>query len=757
MAQVPVYTPNVNPQQLPGVRQESIASPALFDAGARQNMQFGSDLEGAGGKVADIAVDMQHRANADMIFRASTAVQDDYVKNYQPQALQKRGANAEGLATATGDWWDKQIETGSDNLQNDVQKYLFREHMLKQKQASLAQMSEHEAQQRYVSLNDSSNASVQSATNIAAQSVGQPQMETIIGLQKDQIKRTGSATAQLMGWKDPQIFEQWQRDKLGNLNFQVIQNMARSPSDVTVDGQTLSGPEAAQYYFDKIRSDPTQWDGSKTDQADKLIANGNTLIGAQNAAEAVLGTTDENGKKPSEQDAVDMVSAMTSGRTQLAAVREVRQRYADQRQAVREAAHDADDAGLKYFNANGAQPPTDIWSNMSGIGQHNILTMLDAASRKEDQVKTNWEVYSAQRQLYRDHPDIFRDSSKNHITDLVTQLAPAQLKELIDLQTNPKAPGEDRLNSQLKNAYDRLGWSEASNRQQIGEFEYKVRNAINDAEKSGKALDETARQNIIDQFARDGAAKGAGWFGTDKTEKGYEAYGTPEWEKWSQSPDAKKDYLKAQSALIATGVMHPTPEQIQATIQRAYAGRKPAPVGAGTVLRNGPDEPVSHVSDIPTDQPGNPNLAPQPKAPEIGSPADLLSIGRPAYQGTGAVIPPPDGVPTTVNPPLAEPQDTLTPEDRELVPPVRDRMYPQSEGAPKAPTAPTAPKLSTAETKKVQKELVQLHSLARKAGTPDPVRAEAMTKIIIRAMKLGATKEAIESVIKRPVSDFGIQ
>lgn len=750
--QVATYSPQATPQDLPNARVNSIASPELFDAGDRQNAQLGGAIEKAGGVASDIAVDMQHRQNADMIFRAGNQVQSTYAKDYQPQALQKRGAAAEGLGQRTSDWWDKQITENTKNLQNDVQKYLFKEQMMKQRAASVGQMSEHEAQQKYVSLTDSTNAYVQSGTNLAAQSVGTSQQDGIIELQKDQIRRAGEAHAQLMGWKDPQILEQWLRDKNGNLNLQVIQNMARSPNDVTIDGQTMSGPEAAQLYFEKIRSDPTQWDGSRTDQADKLIANGNYLVGAQNAAQAVWESVDENGRRPDEATALEQVRALTRpGKTQLAAEQEISRRYAQERASQREAAHDMDDQGLKHAIATGERPPTDIWSNMSGIGQHNV----DQLIKKDTTVVTNWEVYAAQRKLYRDHEDIFRNTEKNHITDLVGVLAPAQMKELIDLQTNPKPAGEETLNNQLRIAYNILGWSEANNRKDMGQFESIARQAIKDEEAaSGKKLDDDGRQKIIDNLARDGAVKGGGRIWGDKSEKGFEAYGTADWQKWKPTPDEKLDHIKARSALIASGNKAPSEAQIQATVQRAYEGRKPAPVGTGTVLRD--NTPVDHADQVPGQVPA--------ATPEPGSPAELLSIGRPPYEGTGAKIPPPD-VPTPAR--LTSPT--------QVMPMINERMNPQNEaivkplpagsgvgapvkldeGTPPA-AAPVQPKVPPGQQSLLQREYLKFRKIFMSPKSSEASKTEAQKQMAMRALQLGATREAVEAAIRRPLSQLGL-
>lgn len=723
--QIPVYSPQDAPQSLPNVQQSSIASPGLFSAEDHQNQQLGAQMDSAASKFADIAADIQHRQNADMIFRAETAAKTDYAKNYLPQALQRRGAAANGLVDDTTAYWDKVAQTHSKNLENEVQQHIFGEQIAKMREQSLQQMGLHEAQQRYVSLNESAEASIVASTNLAAQQVGTPFQDEVVSQAREDIMRRRDAQAQLNGWPK-EVMQQKTQESLSNLHMQVIQNLVRT------------NPEAAQGYYDKVKL-TGDWNGTHNDQAEKLIDSGNYLIGAQKAADKVMAMTDENGPL-TEARAIEEVMAITKGKTQRAAVTEVAQMFSRQRQAQAEMQTAADNNGLKIWVATNNQSaiPPDVWTNMSGEGQLKIVNLATKAA-KEEKVQTQWDVYAAQRKMARDQPDEFRDMVKNNIAvSLVDKLAPAQLKDLIDLQSKPKEPGEDTLNRQLHNAYDRMGWSEGNNRKEIGEFEWVARQAINDwATINKKQPDDDQRQKIIDSLARDRSLQRNYWF--DKKEPGYKAYQSNDWQISKQTPDEEKDYVLARSALIKAGVTAPTDAQIKATMKGAYEGRKPVPVGTGTVLRD--NTPESHADQVPGQVPAAPTT-PEPVAVPAETKLEGLHIDQNAYTKKPPKI--------DISPVI---QDRLRPQDEAIVKPYKGAAAGSGDDIlNKAPAAPT--NLPKAQVEQLRKEIKHYGRLSRDPKRSDYERDSALREMAKRALRLGVSMDDITTATRKPSSWF---
>lgn len=110
---------------------------------------------------------MQHRENADMLFRVETAIKTDYL-GYEQSARERRGAAAWGLTKDTADWWDKNAATHTDNLQNPEQKRLFSQTVAKLRTQSLDGISHYEGEQKRVSLEESTKSSIASSINLAA-------------------------------------------------------------------------------------------------------------------------------------------------------------------------------------------------------------------------------------------------------------------------------------------------------------------------------------------------------------------------------------------------------------------------------------------------------------------------------------------------------------------------------------------------------------------------------------------------------------
>lgn len=735
MATIPVYTPQVSPQELSGARESSIASPGLFDAGAHQNQQLGQAVEGLGANLADIQVDMQHRQNADMVFRAETAVKTDYTKNFLTPALQRRGAAAEGLADEATKYWDNQLEAHSKNLQNSVQQHIFGEQVAKLRLQSLQQMSLHEAQQKYVSLNESADASVVSSTNLAAQQVGTPIQDAAISQARSDIIRRRAAQAQLNGWTADVANEKTQAS-LSNLHLQVIQNMVRA------------NPTEAEEYYNKVKL-TGDWNGTHNDAAEKLIASGNYLVGAQHAADLAMASSNENGPL-NEAQAIEQVMSTTHGKTQRAAVTEVAAAFGRQRQAKAEAMRDSDNTGLKIWNATLKQSaiPADVWTNMSGEGQQAVIKLAEK-NAKEEKVVTKWDVYAAVREFARSDPETFRDTTKTQLAvRYADDLAPAQLHDLIDLQTKPTEPGAETVHAQLENAHQRLGWTASSNLKDIGEFDWVAHRALHDyAAVNGKKPDDKKQQEIIDALARDRALKRAYWF--DKKEPGYKAYGSADWENSQQVPDEQHDYINARSALIAAGATHPTDEQIKATVAAAYAGKKPKPEGYGTVLRNtAPEAPVSHADQVPgqTAAPTT-SLPAEPVAPPVIG--NDVHIGREAYD-TGKRPDPKVDISPII-------QDRLNPMNEATVKPyIKDTAPTIVKDLPTAPAV--VPKsIPKAEADRLRHEITHFSAIAKSAAHSEAERARALTEYVKRALRLGITRDAIEKATRRPIESFNLQ
>ena len=110
---VPTYdNAQVAPNALPGARESSIASPALFGAEAVQQQELGAAGTKAGLGLGKAAEYMQDRENADMLFRAETTLKDDYVK-FEQGIKERKGQSAWGATKDADTWFTEQEKTFS--------------------------------------------------------------------------------------------------------------------------------------------------------------------------------------------------------------------------------------------------------------------------------------------------------------------------------------------------------------------------------------------------------------------------------------------------------------------------------------------------------------------------------------------------------------------------------------------------------------------------------------------------------------------
>jgi len=137
---VPVYEQQAELRALPGVRQQSVASPATMGDGG-QLQQVGQSLSRVGAGLNEVAVKAQERENADMIFRAETAITEEYIAWQRQVEAERRGAAARGLTQDAQSWWDESLRKHEGNLGNDAQRALFVQRAQSRRLRSLESLS----------------------------------------------------------------------------------------------------------------------------------------------------------------------------------------------------------------------------------------------------------------------------------------------------------------------------------------------------------------------------------------------------------------------------------------------------------------------------------------------------------------------------------------------------------------------------------------------------------------------------------------
>lgn len=541
MPSVPVYdSPQVETRALPGVRQSSVASPSLFGAAAEQQVATGRAMMQAGEQVSAIAVKIQERENADMLFRAETALKDGYLK-HEASIRERKGQNAWGATAETEQWFAEQEKQHTETLGNDVQRNLFRQQITRMRQSAMGSISAYESGERQRSLEESAQASIVGSINQAAAVAAEglagvaPPTTTadggtvvpgaptaagnpIAGIKSDILKRV-QVIANLNGWS-PERRDAEEAKHLTNLHKQVIQSL--------VD----KDPARAREYFDANKA---EINGTEHDVIGKVLKVGGQKVLAQTFADEV----DASGM--SEAEAVAAARKKYSGEDEEAVVSEVKIRFAETQGARERAQRDASDTAWGVYARTGrvSAIPANVLASLDG---RDLAALKDHARIRAEgrAVKTDFGTYYDLRQMAVNDPESFRKVDLRRYT---SKLSGGDLQEFAKLQTGKPTEVKDAatLVQQLSTTYDTLGWG-SSQREQKGAFDRAVTDAINAEQKTrGKALSYDERQAIIDRMAIEGDVNG-GWPGGGR--RFYEVQGKPEAAKFApEIPAGEKQQL----------------------------------------------------------------------------------------------------------------------------------------------------------------------------------------------------------------------
>lgn len=530
MPTVPTYsTAQVEERALPGVRQSSVASPSLFAGNAGQLQQVGQGLSNLGEGVENVARQMQERENADMIFRAETALKDDYLK-FEQQVRQRKGVAAWGVLPDTEKFFADQGKVHSEMLQNDTQRRLFGQTLARMRVSAMGAAAEYESGERRRSMEESAKASITSSINLAAANApamvptpGKTTMtkdaegndvpvvevgrDPINGIKQDILKRV-QVMSDLNGWA-PERREAEEQLHLTNLHKQVIQNL--------VD----KNPAGARAYYNANKA---EINGAEHDSIDKVLRVG----GLRETAQGFADTAVSSGM--SQANALAEARKKYSGEEEVAVVQEVNARYGEAIQLREQGQKTAADAAWKLYASTGSvsSVPSSLFASMDGRDVEALRThALNRAAGVG--TKTDPTIYLELRQQMRDDPNGFR---KTDLRKLINYLSPSDFQEFAKLQTDPiKHADAATLTEQLSVTHSQMKWGNGDKAKK-GAFDKAVNDAINvEQQRQGKQLDYNQRQQIIDKMLIQGEVDGSGWFSDAKTF--YEVAGTADAAKFA--------------------------------------------------------------------------------------------------------------------------------------------------------------------------------------------------------------------------------
>lgn len=551
MPRIPTYdTPQVDARALPGARQSSIASPSLFGAAAEQQVTLGKGLLNAGGQLSEVANRMQDRENADMLFRAETALKDEYLK-FESDVRQRKGQNAWGATQDAEKWFSDQEKKHAEILENDVQRKLFGQSLTKLRQSALGSISQHEAAERQRSLEESSRSSIATTISLAAAQAAEgfsdsktntgPVQKTLdengnqvatapsvdvgynplAGYKSDILKRV-QVLANLNGWGEERRAAEEQMH-LTNFHKQVIQNLVdRSPGEARkyfeANKEEINGAE-----YDAINR---MTKISEAKQAGFEFAERPDIRGLATDQDRITAARDFYKDDPEKREAA--IAEIKTRSNEYSAMRERGQR-------------DAADTAWGIYARTGKldDVPASVLANMDGKAYASLKEHAAAKAAGKGTV-TDPSTYYDLRQMAAGDPEGFR---KLDLRNYLPKLSSSDFEEMVKLQTADagKAKEVATLTQQLSNTHDLLKWG-SSDKAKKGAFDKAVTDAINlEQQRTGKSLGYSERQAVIDRLLIDGDVNG-GWLGGGR--RLFEVQGTPEAAKFvPKVPDADRQAI----------------------------------------------------------------------------------------------------------------------------------------------------------------------------------------------------------------------
>lgn len=522
---VPTYdTPQVETRALPGVRESSVASPALFGAQADQVVAAGKGIMQAGAGLAQF----QHQQDADTIFRAETALKEDYLAFEDDVRNNRRGQKAWGVTKDADKWFADQEKKHAQNLTNDVQRQLFGQSVTKLRQSAMGSLSTFEAGERRRSIEESANASIVGSINLAAanaadwyrqkpEPVAQPEgdatttagpdgvpvtrvnvpvevtarRDPMLGIKADVLKRV-QVLADLNGWTpERKSFEEAKH--LTNLHKQVIQSL--------VD----KDPTAAREYYEANRE---EINGAEFDSIDRVLKHGETKQAGFQFAER----TDIRQLSAADQRTAARDFYKDDPDKRDAALREINTRDAEAISNRERGQRSAADAAWGIYGRSGRldDVPASVLASMDG---RDLQSLQDHAAAKAagKGVVTDANTYLDLRDMLRTDPAGFR---KLDLRRYIGKLSPSDLEEFAKLQTSKGSELKDAatLSQQLGNTHNLLNWG-GSDKAKKGAFDKAATDAIQtEARQRGRELNYEERQAVIDRMLIQGEVDGSGWF-----------------------------------------------------------------------------------------------------------------------------------------------------------------------------------------------------------------------------------------------------
>lgn len=303
-----IIVPEINPEPIPDVKEQPVATLESFGGGAGLE-QIGAQTEKLASQSGDVAAFEKIRADQTAVQEAGAKLSEAHTRLlYDPDrgVLSSQGTNA---IKAHDDAWMEYRKTANDivgTLHGQVQQGAFNKQALAMGDAFNQVANAHVMQQMEKHDANTFNAYVTGQIETAAPAYGN---DHVLKLTYGNIEDAAIHRAKRMGL-DSDETEAFMRNIHTKYHETVLSQMVNDPKFVP----------RAQAYFDANKG---QMDVESQDRVGKLLAEGSTRAGAQNAVRDIVAkypTSEEDALKAADKigdaDTQDMARKMISARFQ---------------------------------------------------------------------------------------------------------------------------------------------------------------------------------------------------------------------------------------------------------------------------------------------------------------------------------------------------------------------------------------------------------------------------------------------------------
>lgn len=532
MPTVPKYQQQTELRGLPNVQQQSIVSPELLGAGARQTQETGNALLRAGSGLGKVAAVMQQREDADMVFQAEASFRESLI-GFEQEAMTRTGNKAWGITKDVDKWFKDSGSKFSEGLANDRQRAIFNQTVERMRLQGLEQFSKFESQQRVKSLEQSTNATLETLINSAA--------TTAQMMNSDEFSSAGTTQTGPDGKPVPgplSALKSMKQDGLRRLEFYAA-DTGEDSSVTDLKKQLYTSKFHKQVIQSRIDADPSSakayYEANKEEIAgaerlnlEELVRTGEMKVKAQSFADAALndGLT--------EVDAIRQARESFQGKDEDFVVTEIKTRFSELNQAREGDQRQAADEAYDAFSRTGrlSSIPAGVFNRMDG--KTRLALRKEAQSMAEGRaIKTDDNVYYSLYQEAVNDPNSF---AKRDLRQVFDKLSPSDRQEMIKLQGKVQQPDELKdlrtYDQQLTLRYRDLGWDNKDTKQKA-QFERAANDAIVAEQLAkGKKLTFDEREKVLDRLLIQG---GGTWYSANK--RLFEVQGTDDEAKFIQGLD----------------------------------------------------------------------------------------------------------------------------------------------------------------------------------------------------------------------------